>query len=119
MVKKTKHSSKYRSKFEEKLSAKLISDGFVYEPFKIEYTIPETPHHYTPDFVKDDIIYELKGRWTAQDRKKIRLLVEQHPEYKFVMVFQNPNIKITKNSKTSYADYCNKYKISWMHYKDL
>ena len=35
------------------------------------------------------------------------------------MVFQNPNIKINKGSKTSYADYCDKNNIKWMNYKDI
>ena len=41
------------------------------------------------------------------------------PEFEIIMVFQNPNIKINKNSKTSYADYCDKNNIKWMNYKDL
>lgn len=112
-------SNKYRSKFEQRLADKLIKLGFVYEPYNIDYTIPESKHKYKPDFVRGKLIYELKGRWTASDRKKMRLLVEQHPEYEIVMVFQNPNIKINKGSKTSYADYCDKYNIKWMSYKDV
>lgn len=112
-------NNKYRSKFEQRLADRLLKLGFVYEPFNIDYTIPESKHKYKPDFVRGKLIYELKGRWTAQDRKKMRLLVEQHPEYEIVMVFQNPNIKINKGSKTSYADYCDKYNIKWMSYKDL
>lgn len=114
-----KNSGNYRSKFEQRLSQKLAYLGFKYEPFKIDYIVPETKHKYTPDFVRGKLIYELKGRWTAIDRKKMRLLVEQHPEYEIVMVFQNPNIKINKGSKTSYADYCDKYNIKWMSYKDI
>lgn len=109
----------YRSKFEQRLADRLLKLGFKYEPFNIDYTIPETKHKYKPDFVRGKLIYELKGRWTAQDRKKMRLLVEQHPEYEIVMVFQNPNIKINKGSKTSYADYCDKYNIKWKHYKEI
>lgn len=117
--KSSDQSNKYRSKFEQRLADRLLKLGFVYEPFKVDYTVPETKHKYLPDFVRGRLIYELKGRWTAVDRKKMRLLVEQHPEFEIVMVFQNPNVKITKNSKTSYADYCDKYGIKWMDYKDL
>ena len=118
-MKQKKNSEKYRSKFEERLSQHLKHLGFTYEPFKIDYTVPETKHKYTPDFVRGRLIYELKGRWTSIDRKKMKLLVEQHPEYEIVMVFQNPNIKINKNSKTSYADYCDKNNIKWIHFKEL
>ena len=117
--KSSEKNSKYRSKFEERLAGHLAYLGFKYEPIKLDYTIPETKHKYTPDFVRGKLIYELKGRWTAQDRKKMRLLVEQHPEYEIIMVFQNPNIKISKGSKTSYADYCDKFNIKWMYYKEL
>ena len=109
----------YRSKFEQRLSERLLKLGFKYEPLKLDYTVPETAHKYTPDFVKGKLIYELKGRFTAQDRKKMKLLVEQHPEFKFVMVFQNPNIKINKNSKTTYAIWCEKNNIEWMSYKEI
>lgn len=112
-------NKKYRSKFEQRLADRLLKLGFIYEPMKIDYTIPESKHKYTPDFVRGKLIYELKGRWTAQDRKKMKLLVEQHPEFEIIMVFQNPTIKINKGSKTSYADYCDKNGIKWMSYKDL
>lgn len=112
-------SSKFRSKFEERLSKHLEYLGFKYEPIKVDYTVPESKHKYTPDFVRGKLIYELKGRWTASDRKKMKLLVEQHPEYEIYMIFQNPNIKINKGSKTSYADYCDKNGIKWKSYKDI
>ena len=118
-MKQKKNSGKYRSKFEERLSARLLKLGFKYEPYKIDYKVPETKHKYTPDFVQGKLIYELKGRFTAQDRKKMKLLVEQHPEFDFVMVFQNPNKKINKNSKTTYADWCNKNNIEWISYKEI
>lgn len=117
MVKKK--NSKFRSKFEERLSKHLEYLGFKYEPIKLDYTIPESKHKYTPDFVRGKLIYELKGRWTAADRKKMKLLVDQHPEYEIIMCFQNPNIKINKGSKTSYADYCDKNGIKWINYKDI
>lgn len=115
----TQKRNSYRSKFEQRLAKHLEYLGFKYEPFNIKYTIPETIHKYKPDFVRGKLIYELKGRWTQKDRVKMKLLVEQHPEYEIVMVFQNPNIKINKGSKTSYADYCNKNNIKWIHYKEL
>lgn len=109
----------YRSKFEQRLADRLLKLGFKYEPYTLNYSIPTTEHTYRPDFVRGKLIYELKGRFTVQDRKKMKLLVEQHPEYDFVMVFQNPNIKINKGSKTTYADWCNKNHINWMSYKEL
>lgn len=94
MVKKK--SSKFRSKFEERLSKHLEYLGFKYEPIKIDYTIPESKHKYTPDFVRGNLIYELKGRWTASDRKKMKLLVEQHPEWNIIWYFKTLILKLIK-----------------------
>lgn len=118
MVQK-KSSGKYRSKFEQRLADRLLKLGFKYEPYKIDYKVPETKHKYLPDFVRGKLIYELKGRFTASDRKKMKLLVEQHPEFDFVLVFQNPNIKINKGSKTTYADWCDKNHINWISHKEI
>lgn len=112
-------NNKYRSKFEQRLSDRLLKLGFKYEPFKIDYEIPITKHKYTPDFVLGNLIYELKGRFTSSDRKKMKLLVEQHPEFTFIMVFQNPNIKINKGSKTTYAMWCDKNNIKWMSANEI
>lgn len=119
MAQKKSSNQKYRSKFEARLAVHLKHLGFEYEPFNINYTVPESKHKYKPDFVRGRLIYELKGKWTSQDRKKMKLLVEQHPEYEIVMVFQNPNVKIYKGSNTTYANYCDKNNIKWMHYKEL
>ena len=119
MVRKKSSKKKYRSNFEERYAEKLAKLGFIYEPYKIKYQVPTSIHSYTPDFVRGKLIYELKGRFTAADRKKMKLLVEQHPEFDFVMVFQNPNIKINKNSKTTYAMWCDKNDIEWISAKEL
>lgn len=111
---KKKSLDQYRSKLEQRLSKVLIKDGFEYEPFKIDYIVPETKHKYTPDFVKGKTIYEVKGLFTTEDRKKMKLLVEQHPEYTFIMVFQNPNAKLYSKSKTTYKDWCEKNNIEWL-----
>ena len=85
-----------------------------YESVKLEYTIPESKHIYTPDFpVCKSIVIETKGRWVLEDRQKMLLIIEQHPEIEFRMLFYNANQKIKKGSKTSYADWCDKHGIKW------
>lgn len=120
---KAKSNGKYRSGFEAKVTEQLTNLGidFEYEPQdkKVSYLIPESKHTYLPDLVIGDTIYECKGRFLSADRKKHRLLKEQHPEQKIVIVFQNPNVPITKGSKTKYRDWCDKNKISWCTVKDL
>ena len=106
----------FRSGLEEKIIQQLKDAGLEpnYEGIKFDYIIPESKHVYTPDFpVCKRIVIETKGRWVLEDRQKMLLLMEQHPEIEFRMVFYNANQKIKKGSKTSYADWCDKHNIKW------
>jgi hypothetical protein len=108
----------YRSGLEEKVSRQLEASGlpWSYESMKIRYIAPESSHTYTPDFPlgkNAQIIIETKGRFLSDDRKKHLLIKTQHPELDIRFVFVNPNTKINKGSKTSYADWCNKYGFKW------
>ena len=38
----------------------------------------------------------------------MKLVIEQHPDKDIRFVFQNPNTKIAKGSKTTYAIWCQK-----------
>lgn len=90
---------------------------FEYEPEAWEYVIPERVAKYTPDLKIDGNYYEIKGRFDADDRKKMKLLHEQG--YVFIMVFDKPGNKITAASKTTYADWCDKNGIAWMSADDF
>jgi len=101
----------YRSGLEESVG-KFLEEHKIkveYETTKIDYVIPERTSTYTPDFVlPNGIIIETKGRFVTADRKKHMLIREQHPEMDIRFVFSNPNTKIRKGSKTSYAMWCEK-----------
>jgi hypothetical protein len=110
----------FKSGLEEKISIVLSEKqvNFGYEEDKIVYTIPESLHKYTPDFTirksEGRIMYiETKGRWVTADRKKLKLVKEQHPELDIRILFQNAKNKISKNSKTTYGDYADKIGIPW------
>jgi len=110
----------FKSGLEERIADTLTDKkvNFGYEVDKITYTIPETLHKYTPDFKinksEGRILYiETKGRWVTADRKKLKLVKEQHPELDIRILFQNAKNKISKNSKTTYGDYANKIGIPW------
>ena len=76
---------------------------------KISYIKPERKAIYTPDFVlSNGIIVETKGRFLTADRQKHLLVKEQHPELDLRFVFSNSKAKISKSSKTSYGDWCEK-----------
>ena len=81
---------------------------FVYEGIKIVYSSPETKKTYTPDFPisKCNIIVETKGAFQSADRKKMKLIKAQHPEFDIRFIFSNSKTKIGKKSKTTYAKWC-------------
>lgn len=102
----------YRSGLEEDVDSTLKASGIdgQYEQHKIEYTQPATKRKYTPDFrLPNGIFVETKGRFVTADRKKHLLIKEQYPDLDIRFVFQNANNKLSKKSKTTYADWCRKY----------
>jgi hypothetical protein len=94
----------FRSGLEDDIneSLKKSKKNYGYETEKISYIQPQTTHNYTPDFIlskKDGkkLYIESKGRWVMDIR----------------FVFQNPNAKLYKGSKTTYAQYCDKKGWVW------
>lgn len=101
----------YRSGLEDRISDQLksLNVGFTYEKLKLKYEVNET-RTYTPDFVLNNgIIVESKGRFVAADRKKHLLVKQQHPDLDIRFVFTSSKAKISKGSKTTYADWCDKH----------
>tara|TARA_S200002703_G_scaffold121367_2_gene107221 strand:+ start:118 stop:504 length:387 start_codon:yes stop_codon:yes gene_type:complete len=105
----------WRSGFEERIAKELKEAGvkYEYETKKIQYEIREL-RKYTPDFIlPNGIIVETKGRFVASDRKKHRLIKEQHPELDIRFVFYNATTKLYKGAKSTYADWCTKNGFMW------
>jgi Phage endonuclease I len=104
----------FRSGLEDRIASELTSRGIpvVYEDPEhvIRYTKPQRESRYTPDFVlPNGIIVETKGRFITADRQKHLLIKKQHPEKDIRFVFSNSRARISKQSKTTYADWCLKY----------
>jgi hypothetical protein len=55
---------------------------------------------------------EIKGRFTAQDRKKMSLVIEQNPHLDIRMLLAKDNT-ISKNSRTRYSTWCGKRGIKY------
>ena len=101
----------FKSGLEESISSQIESKGIevLYETEKVTYIIPASEHKYNPDFkLPNGIRVETKGRFVAADRKKHLLVKAQNPELDIRFVFSNSKNKISKNSKTTYADWCEK-----------
>lgn len=102
----------FRSGLEEQVAHQLHTAGvpFEYESIKVHYTKPARNAKYSPDFIlPNGIVVETKGRFVVEDRQKHLILRDQHPELDIRLVFSNSKTKISKGSKTSYADWCIKY----------
>lgn len=102
----------YKNGFEAAVAAQ--NPTYEYEPkdVKLDYVIK---HYYKPDFVDkaNKIIRESKGHFPAVDRAKMKAVKAAHPDWTIIMVLQNPDKKISKVSKTSYADWCDNNDIKW------
>lgn len=81
---------------------------FEYEGMKIKYI--KKPSTYTPDFpLSNGIIIETKGRFLASDRAKHLLIKAQYPDLDIRFVFDNSHVRLSKNSKTTYGEWCIRY----------
>lgn len=112
----------FRSNFELSIARWLEAKGisFQYEKTRLKYVVPETQRTYTPDWQinqNSDIIYESKGRFTAADRKKMLLVRKSNPQITIRMIFQNASVRLSKKSKTTYAEWCDKNDIQWCEFK--
>ena len=110
----------FRSGLEDTINESLVQSkkSFGYETEKIPYVQPATDHTYTPDFILQKknggtLYIETKGRWVKADRQKFDYIFDQHENIDIRFVFQNPNAKLYKGSKTTYAQYCDKKRWLW------
>lgn len=104
-----------RSGLEKKVAESLDRRKYKYEYENqiLYYTVPAQTHKYKPDFeLPNGVIIEVKGRFTAADRKKMAMVIEQNPGKDIRLLFQCDN-KISSNSKTRYSDWCDKRGIKY------
>lgn len=106
----------WRSGLEESLAADLRERQvpFQYEENVLLYQVPSRTAKYTPDFyittkAGATIVCESKGRFCTADRQKMLLVKQQHPELDIRFVFSNSRQRISKQSQTTYGDWCEKH----------
>ena len=109
---------RYRSKSEERVAGHLNELGvaYDYEPKdgKVSYSIERTAY-YLPDFVLKDsgIILEVKGYFSPSDRAKYLRIRKSNPFIDIRFVFDRATTKISKTSKTTYAQWADKNGFDW------
>lgn len=102
----------HRSGLEDAVATQLTELGvkFEYESLKIEFIQPAKKRFYTPDFIlPNGILIETKGRFLTTDRMKHLYVRDSNPDLDIRFVFQNPNSKLYKGAKSTYADWCTKH----------
>lgn len=102
----------FRSGLEEQIAGELAQAGVdsPYESVTIAYEKPARVSKYTPDFpLPNGIVVETKGRFVTADRQKHLLVKKQHPDIDIRFVFSRAASRISKTSKTTYADWCRKH----------
>lgn len=117
--------ARFRSRLEKKVADQLDVAGvpYDYEGDWVHYTVPAREAKYLPDFTirNTQILIEAKGRFGgfrsdssgAQERQKLILLKEQHPDLDIRIVFQDAKKPIYKGSKTTYAKWATDHGFTW------
>ena len=103
----------YRSRLERDIADDLTGKdiNFGYEPCRIKYV---SARSYVPDFIlPNGILVEAKGWFQSSDRSKHLRIKEQHPDLDIRFVFLNAKQKLSRQSKTSYGDWCDRYGFKW------
>ena len=116
----------YRSGFERKLRAFLLTNDipFEYEARQFKLTLPVQNHRcaacgetkierrvsYTPDWLLTgkDVLVESKGKFDARARKIALAMLEQYPLEQYKLLFQRDNW-ISTNKTQRYSDWCKKH----------
>lgn len=111
----------FKSKLEEKVWAVLKKNfpSVKYEPQKYKFIQPEIERTYIPDFKtgRSNIYIEAKGKLDLDTRKKMLWFRDSNPNVRIIFLFQNPDNKITKRSKTTYAMWANDNGFEWLDFR--
>ena len=113
---KRRKKGEFRSGLERKVNEFLLQQelAFFYESERFPYYLKR---QYTPDFQvkgeKFDFWIEVKGRWDSVDRNKFLAVITNNPDLHIFVALQAPRQTISKQSKTMYCQWAQKYGIAW------
>ena len=111
----------FKSKLEEKVWAVLKKEFSTvkYEPQRFKFIQPEVERTYIPDFKtgRSNIFIEAKGKLDLETRKKMVWFRDSNPTIRIIFLFMNPDNKITKRSKTTYAMWATDNGFEWLDFR--
>jgi hypothetical protein len=111
----------FKSKLEEKVWSVLKKNfpTVKYEPQRFKFIQPEVERTYIPDFKtgRSNIFIEAKGKLDLETRKKMVWFRDSNPTIRIIFLFMNPDNKITKRSKTTYAMWATDNGFEWLDFR--
>ena len=111
----------FKSKLEEKVWAVLKKEFSTvkYEPQRFKFIQPEVERTYIPDFKtgRSNVFIEAKGKLDLETRKKMVWFKDSNPTIRIIFLFMNPDNKITKRSKTTYAMWATDNGFEWLDFR--
>lgn len=107
-----------KSMGEVRCAADLIKKRIAYAYEETTLSYQYKPQKYTPDFdlfgaEGKKIHIEYKGKLDNATRKKMLAVKECNPDVEICFVFEKPNNKIRKGSKTTYGMWADKAGFKW------
>lgn len=123
---KRKHKKdlgKYKSHFEMEVAEKLGSEN--YEVSELEYEVPATPHHYTPDFTleyptREPVYIECKGRpRTTEEMKKYLYIRECNQGIDLRFIIMSKDTLMPRSKKTTLYEWLVKHNFTVYVYPNL
>jgi len=107
---------KYKSLLERDFALKWLKPRKIKAEYEAERFSYVKSHFYVPDWkIKENGFMETKAKFTSSDRSKTLSVLKVCPDIKIIMVFANAYNKLSKKSKTTYADWCDQHNIPWLH----
>jgi hypothetical protein len=111
----------FKSKLEEKVWSVLKKEfpTVKYEPQRFKFIQPEVERTYIPDFKtgRSNVFIEAKGKLDLETRKKMVWFRDSNPTVRIIFLFMNPDNKITKRSKTTYAMWATDNGFEWLDFR--
>jgi hypothetical protein len=109
---RSRKDREHRSNLETQVEEALLAQGYApqYEPEKFGYVLHR---QYRPDFKVGDVYVEVKGWWPPAERTKFLAVIMNNPGLPIFVALQRPHMTLSKQSKTTYAQWCSKYGIAW------
>jgi len=111
----------YRSMFEVRFKAlcNVHKLTLAYEIKTVEYQ--HKIQEYTADFTKrkKNLHIECKGVLDQATRKKLLSVKRCNPDLKLILVFEKPNNKLNRTSKTRYWKWAERAGFEWFDWRDV